>query len=105
MQGKPFVKLGRGHESDVRISDISVSRFHATLRYSGSAFYIEDNGSKFGTLVQVKRPMSLETSPKLKIQAGRTTLKMYVKVPWSFLPSCFRSEVSSFDPFNLDTAN
>jgi hypothetical protein len=26
-------KLGRGHESDVRVSDISVSRCHAILKY------------------------------------------------------------------------
>eukprot|EP01055_Gregarina_sp_Pseudo9_P003194 Gregarina_sp_Pseudo_9__3193@NODE_337_length_3116_cov_17_791355_g317_i0_p1_GENE_NODE_337_length_3116_cov_17_791355_g317_i0NODE_337_length_3116_cov_17_791355_g317_i0_p1_ORF_typecomplete_len693_score112_87RINGv/PF12906_7/4_9e15FHA/PF00498_26/1_2e02FHA/PF00498_26/5_7e08YopYscD_cpl/PF16697_5/46YopYscD_cpl/PF16697_5/0_00035YopYscD_cpl/PF16697_5/5e02FANCL_C/PF11793_8/0_023FHA_2/PF17913_1/9_2e02FHA_2/PF17913_1/0_73DUF587/PF04532_12/0_18zfRING_2/PF13639_6/0_6_NODE_337_length_3116_cov_17_791355_g317_i0990 len=27
------VRLGRGHEADVRVADISVSRLHATLRY------------------------------------------------------------------------
>ena len=26
-------KLGRGHESDLRVSDISVSRCHALLKY------------------------------------------------------------------------
>ena len=26
-------KLGRGHESDVRVSDISVSRCHAILKF------------------------------------------------------------------------
>lgn len=31
---KSVFKLGRGHESDVRISDISVSRTHAILKYS-----------------------------------------------------------------------
>lgn len=29
----PSFKLGRGHESDVRVSDISVSRCHALLKY------------------------------------------------------------------------
>lgn len=35
--------LGRGHDSDLRINDISVSRLHATLEYkSNGEFYIED---------------------------------------------------------------
>ena len=31
--GKTQWKLGRGHESDLRVSDISVSRCHAILKY------------------------------------------------------------------------
>lgn len=49
------IKLGRGHDTDVRIHDISVSRLHAYIkRDPDSGFvFIEDNGSKFGTLVQI----------------------------------------------------
>jgi hypothetical protein len=52
--GKTQWKLGRGHESDLRVSDISVSRCHAILKYDAAdtkRFYLEDNLSKFGTLV------------------------------------------------------
>lgn len=31
---KTTFKLGRGHESDVRVSDISVSRCHALIKYN-----------------------------------------------------------------------
>jgi pSer/pThr/pTyr-binding forkhead associated (FHA) protein len=48
---KTDFKIGRGHESEVRINDISVSRCHAVLKYKEDGFYIEDNGSKFGTIV------------------------------------------------------
>jgi hypothetical protein len=48
---KTEFKLGRGHESEVRISDISVSRCHAMIKYRDDGFYIEDNNSKFGTIV------------------------------------------------------
>eukprot|EP00831_Metopus_contortus_P001487 TRINITY_DN10533_c0_g1_i1.p1 TRINITY_DN10533_c0_g1~~TRINITY_DN10533_c0_g1_i1.p1 ORF type:complete len:129 (+),score=23.59 TRINITY_DN10533_c0_g1_i1:66-452(+) len=34
-------KLGRGHESDVRISDISVSRVHASIKCLRNGYYIE----------------------------------------------------------------
>lgn len=33
-------KLGRGHDSDVRVSDISVSRIHAFLAYKEGNFYL-----------------------------------------------------------------
>lgn len=75
---KNVFKLGRGHEADVRISDISVSRFHAQLRCAKDGYYIEDNNSKFGTLALIS---SLEISPNLTraIQVGRTIIGLKVK--------------------------
>lgn len=46
--------MGRGHESDLRINDISVSRVHALIKFKEGRFFLEDNLSKFGTLVLVK---------------------------------------------------
>ena len=48
------IKLGRGHDTDVRIHDISVSRLHAHIKKDEfGRYFIEDNSSKFGTLVQI----------------------------------------------------
>lgn len=52
-EDKNSFKMGRGHEADIRISDISVSRTHAILKYVNGGFYLEDNMSKFGTLVRI----------------------------------------------------
>jgi len=52
---KDVFKLGRGHESDLRINDISVSRCHAKIKLENGKFMLEDNQSKFGTLVLVKQ--------------------------------------------------
>jgi hypothetical protein len=46
------IKLGRGHDCEIRITDISVSRNHALIKFNGSAFHVFDNKSKFGTLVK-----------------------------------------------------
>ena len=46
------IKLGRGHECEIRITDISVSRKHAFIKSNNNEFYILDNNSKFGTLVR-----------------------------------------------------
>lgn len=40
---KTVFKLGRGHESDLRINDISVSRCHAKIKLENGKFMLEDN--------------------------------------------------------------
>lgn len=52
-------KMGRGHESDLRINDISVSRIHAMIKFKEGKFLLEDNNSKFGTLVLVKNKVEI----------------------------------------------
>lgn len=86
MSVKPQIKLGRGHESDVRIADISVSRFHATVSFDGnSSFYISDNDSKFGTLVQLKKPFALTSELNgLTLQVGRTSCNFNINTKSSF---------------------
>ena len=81
---KNTFKLGRGHESDVRISDISVSRFHAILRCTEDGFYIGDNNSKFGTLALIE---SLEITPDINrtVQVGRTIANLSLKKKKSFV--------------------
>mmetsp|Transcript_100229 Transcript_100229/g.266418 ORF Transcript_100229/g.266418 Transcript_100229/m.266418 type:complete len:414 (-) Transcript_100229:150-1391(-) len=68
--------LGRGHESDVRIADVSISRCHATIRFQQGHFLLDDNQSKFGTLVAMKRPRLLEAGCATTIQMGRTVLSL-----------------------------
>jgi len=70
------LKLGRGHESDVRIADVSISRCHATIRFHRGQFLLEDNNSKFGTLVAMKKPRLLEPGNSISIQMGRTVLAL-----------------------------
>ena len=70
----PFI-LGRGHDSDVRISDISVSRTHAKIYLKDKNYYLEDTGSKFGTLVLAKEKVPVEEN-KMILQIGRTLLSI-----------------------------
>ena len=67
-----YFSIGRGHESDIRISDISVSRLHAKIFMRDNKFYMEDVGSKFGTLVLAKEPV--EMREKYLFQIGKTML-------------------------------
>jgi len=65
MSGDGFVKVGRGHDAHVRVTDISVSRFHAKIKKSSKGnFMVEDNGSKFGTLSLIRRPLLIKRNIK-----------------------------------------
>jgi hypothetical protein len=76
---KDSFKLGRGHESDLRINDISVSRCHAIIKFKEGRFYLEDNLSKFGTLVLVKNRTPLISNFNKAVQIGRTVINFSVK--------------------------
>ena len=52
-------KIGRSVDTDMKIADISVSRLHSYVRIKNGRLFIEDNGSKFGTLVKIKEPLEL----------------------------------------------
>lgn len=77
MLNKANVRLGRGNDSDFRISDTSVSRCHALIRHSQGMFTLEDNHSKFGTLIRAKSPQKFEGLTVLQI--GRSVLSFSVK--------------------------
>lgn len=73
------VVLGRGHKSDVRISDVSISRQHATICFQGGRFLLADQNSKHGTLVAMQEPHELELGSRFSIQIGRTVLSLMLQ--------------------------
>ena len=73
-------KIGRGHDTDIRVSDISVSRLHATIfKTEQDELIIKDNNSKFGTLVCLQHPLLLSEFDIIHLQAGRTLWKIQMK--------------------------
>mgnify|MGYP002624905667 CR=1 FL=1 len=67
--------IGRGHDCDVKIKDISVSRHHSKLIFNinQKTLLIKDLKSKFGTLVLIKTPFEIREA--IQIQIGRTFIK------------------------------
>jgi hypothetical protein len=66
------LKVGRGHQCEMRINDISVSRVHAEMRFERNKFYIRDLSSKFGTLVKFREEFTVHDG--LQLQYGRICL-------------------------------
>jgi len=69
--------LGRGQDCDVKISDISVSRKHARIRFENNEIILEDVGSKFGTLVLANEEVEINENVKT-LQIGRSLIKANV---------------------------
>jgi len=72
------IKIGRGHECDLRENDISVSRLHAFIKYQEGQFLIFDNNSKFGTLILLRKDFNIEKK-KIALQIGRTVITFSLK--------------------------
>lgn len=73
------VSIGRGHNADIKVSDISVSRVHAIIRRGESGYVLEDNESKFGSLLLVRgKQFEVRSGKGGFLQVGRTTLELEV---------------------------
>jgi len=73
------MKVGRAQVADVRITDISVSRFHSNIYLcKDGTLAIVDNFSKFGTLKLVKEPLVVDslTHAPVYLQIGRALLNI-----------------------------
>jgi len=77
---KPQFKIGRGHDSDVKIPDISVSRDHANILLTEKGYILEDNNSKFGTLILLPESTAeIDKNNGLSLQIGRTMLTFSIR--------------------------
>ena len=77
-EAKNVYRLGRGHEAEVKVTDISVSRLHAQILCQPDGYIIEDNASKFGTLALIPRA-ELDPTVTLAVQVGRTVARLSVQ--------------------------
>lgn len=85
MDSKEYIKVGRGHDSQVRITDISVSRYHALIKRGVKGdFLVEDNNSKFGTLILVRKPYMLQKMMTNYLQLGRTLIEIHMRDPTKY---------------------
>jgi pSer/pThr/pTyr-binding forkhead associated (FHA) protein len=90
------LKVGRGHKCDILLSDISVTRIHCYMIAEKQKVFLEDNNSKFGTLVLVQTPIIkiLEGIP-LNIQIGRSYVQCKIKKSFKLFNCCNIEESSN----------
>jgi hypothetical protein len=78
--GQNDFKVGRSVDTDMRIADISVSRVHSFIRVCADELILQDNGSKFGTLIKLARPTELLCANRF---LGDTAMKLGLDNPAS----------------------
>ena len=71
-----MLRIGRGPDNDVVISDLSVSRHHAELRRTGDAYQIVDLDSHNGTFVNGQRVGSAPLAEGDIVGIGPSTFRL-----------------------------
>lgn len=74
----PVSIVGRGSESDVKISDPGISRRHAEIRSENGEYVVTDLGSTNGTIVDGRPVRRASLYDGSRVQFGRTTLTFRV---------------------------
>lgn len=80
------IKIGRGHDCELRISDVSISRLHAQIKLIDGHFYLQDEKSKFGTLLAIQDrvipvPHHSANPSFITLQCGRTVIVLSALSP------------------------
>jgi hypothetical protein len=77
---KNTITIGRGQDSDVRLTDVTVSRIHSMiLRTNENKIMIKDAGSKFGTLILLQTKKIIISNKILSLQIGKLYLNLYIQ--------------------------
>ena len=93
---KNSINIGRANECELSISELSVSRFHCIIHKDEGDLFLEDNSSKFGTLILIQNNnLVMNDFVPLKVQTNKTFIKFKIVVPFKF--TCCK------DPFTIET--
>ena len=86
---KNTISFGRSSDCEFSIPELSISRNHCLIHKMNLNLFLEDNFSKFGTLVLIQNPKLriIENLP-LRIQIGKTYLKLLFNKKSSFFSCC-----------------
>ncbi len=63
----PFLSIGRNHNNDVWIDDVSVSKFHAYLKVDDGRWLLQDGRSRNGTTVRGQRVAARGAGPPTEL--------------------------------------
>ena len=89
LDNKDFIVLGRASECELSIPELSVSRNHCLIHKDNGKLYLEDNISKFGSLVLIQnKNMIVNDFMSLKIQVKKTYIRFKLEIPFSFSWNC-----------------
>ncbi len=71
--------FGRSTQCDVQIYDPKVSRYHFVIRYGNGAFFLQDQGSSRGTLINGARVTAQRLNDGDRIELGDSCLIFHIE--------------------------
>ena len=83
--------LGRANDCEISFPELSVSRYHCFLHFDtkNQNLYLEDNCSKFGSLVLIQNPeLYIINKLPLKIQKRKIYINIKVVYPFKLFSCC-----------------
>ena len=99
---RDFINIGRANECELSIAELSVSRFHCMIHKENGNIFLEDNTSKFGTLVLIQnKNMIMNEFTPLRLQVNKTFIKFKLEIPYSFSLNCCGRQ-NTFEGKKLD---
>jgi len=91
-----ILKIGRGLDMQLVLNDISVSRNHCQLKIEDDgSIVLEDNNSKFGSLVLIQKEIEILKGNCLNIQVGTNYFTFTLKKKTGFFSCCNADEIDS----------
>ena len=98
------LKIGRGIEANIVITDISISRFHCKLIKEKNKIYLEDDNSKFGTLILIQSQfLKIIKNLPLNIQIGNSFFNIQISQNYNLFNCCFCDEITNkFSYYNFN---
>jgi len=78
MGNRETLKIGRSTNSEIRLSDYSISRNHAIIHANDKGIFLTDLNSKFGSHIKLDKNKEINLLPykKLSVQTGRVFLQV-----------------------------
>ena len=85
-----IITLGRSQNNKVKLKDISVSRNHCNIIKRKNQLYIVDKGSKFGSLIYINNPLSINMeNDQETIISGRHWFSIKLEEETNFFSKIF----------------
>ena len=96
---KNSIIIGSSKECELTINDESVNPYHCFIRKKNGELFLEDNLSKYGTLVLIQNDnIIMNDLVPLKLQINQTFIKLRIKLPLNFKccrPSPYQNTLES----------
>ena len=92
-KSKKYLTIGRANNSDIKLNDISVSRNHSIINYDNGELYIDDIGSKFGTLLLIQNNILFLPYKEINIQTGKCHLIFYLLRTFLACLMCYKNKI------------